>query len=252
MHRNNEENVVFILQKAIMYFKINVGNTTVKKFLLSRSHYSSFKRVCDALNIWKVENSLDLELDKVKAHELTFIAHLKLLWRQVTFVKKMENNQVFHFVSEGKKINETFEKFEKKLSSAVILLDTEKESGEKNYSWLWQETNPNKSLLPLGTNTFLLFILFDLISEKGTLFSNLNFRILRLGFITIIGFTAPLFLVLLELKISVFVADKICGFSSKTDCGTVLSSNASRLFEWVNWVDAGFIYFTAMLFIWLG
>lgn len=67
MPRKKEDNVVFILQKALKCYKIKVTKTSVKEFLLSHPYYPSLKSVCDALNKWNIDNyALNLELDEIK------------------------------------------------------------------------------------------------------------------------------------------------------------------------------------------
>ncbi|MGM0407450.1 MAG: hypothetical protein ACQERU_05670 [Bacteroidota bacterium] len=85
---NKEDNVVFVLEKAIKHFKIRVTETTVKSYLLAHPHYPSLKSVCDALTKWSIDNyPLDLELDEIKALEMPFIAHFKAGGGQLVFVE---------------------------------------------------------------------------------------------------------------------------------------------------------------------
>lgn len=247
MHRNKEDNVVFILQKAISHFKIKVTATTVKEFLLAHPYYPTLKSVCDALAKWKVEHyPLNLEPEEIKALEMPFIAHLKSGGGQLVFVGGIKNGQVVYFLSGHKKIEEDFEKFSKKLSGAVVVMEASESSGEKEYRQIHQNEILNKALLPLSIITLFAIAIFNFVSGSGA-FSSLQFIFWGLLATKILGLTASVFLVLHELKVHTPLADKICGFSSKTDCDTVLSSNASKLFGWVNWADAGLVYFTGTL-----
>lgn len=253
MHRKKEENIVFVLQKAIKHFKIKVTNTSVKEFLLAHPHYPSLKSLCDALGKWKVEHyPLNLELIEIKALEMPFIAHLKISGGQFVFVEEIKKNKVTFYASEGKAIIEDFEKFSEKLSGAVVVMEGSKISGEKEYSQIWQNEFLNKSLLPLSIITLFVLAIFNFISSSFNSFSSIGFIFWGLLVTKILGLTASVFLVLHEFKVHTPLADKICGFSSKTDCDTVLSSNASKLFGWVNWADAGIIFFSGTLIFLLG
>ena len=252
MHGNKEENAVFVLQKAIKHFKIKVTETSVKELLLAHPHYPSLKSVCDALNKWKIENyPLNLELDEIRALEMPFIAHLKISGGKFVFVEGIKNNQVTFCASEGKAINEDFEKFSEKLSGAVVVMVASENSGEREYWQIHQNEILNKSLLPLGIISLFVLVIFNMISGTAS-FSSIGFIFWGLVTTKILGLTASIFLVLHELKVHTTLADKICGFSSKTDCDTVLSSNASKLFGWVNWADAGIIFFSGSLIFLLG
>jgi uncharacterized membrane protein len=243
-----EDNVVFVLQKAVKHFKIRVTETTVKSYLLAHPHYPSLKSVCDALTKWNVENyPLDLELDEIKALEMPFIAHFKAGGGQLVFVEEINNGQVVYFLSGNKRIEENFEKFSEKLSGAVVVFEAGKDSGEKEYRQLRQNEILSKSLLALGIISLVVWAVFIFISNTGGTAYQSGYLFWGLLATKIIGLTASVFLVLHELKVHTLLADKICGFSSKTDCDTVLSSNASRVFGWINWADAGIIYFTGSL-----
>lgn len=242
---NKEDNVVFVLQKAIKHFKIRVTETTVKSNLLAHPHYPSLKSVCDALTKWNVENyPLDLELEEIKALEMPFIAHFKAGGGQLVFVEKIKNGQVVYYLSGNKRMEGGFEKFSEKLSGAVVVFEAGKDSGEKEYRQLRQNEILSKSLLALGIISLVVWAVFIFISNTGGTAYQSGYLFWGLLVTKIIGLTASVFLVLHELKVHTLLADKICGFSSKTDCDTVLLSNASRVFGWINWADAGLIYFT--------
>jgi len=253
MKNNKEENVVSVLQKACEYYKLKVTQTTIKEFLLAHPYYPSLKSVCDALNKWKVENyPLNLELEEIKALEMPFIAHLNSGGGELVFVEEINNGQVSYFLSGNKIIHEDFDKFSEKLSGAVVVMEGNKDSGEKAYRKNRQVEFLNKSLLPLSIFALIAWAGFTLVSNSGKSFILLDYLFWELLMTIILGLTASVFLVLHELKINIPIADKICGFNSKTDCDTVLSSNASRVFGWVNWADAGIIYFAGTLIYLLG
>lgn len=252
MH-NKEENAVFVLQKAIKHFKIKVTETSVKEILLAHPHYPSLKSVCDALKKWNVDYyPLNLEMEEIKALEMPFIAHLKISGGQFVFVEGIKNGQVTFHASEGKAINEDFERFSEKLSGAVVVMEASENSGESEYQQIRQNEILNKGLFPFGIIALFVLAIFNFISGSFSTFSNIGFIFWGLLVTKILGLTASVFLVLHELKVHTPLADKICGFSSKTDCDTVLSSNASKLFGWVNWADAGIIFFSGSLIYLLG
>lgn len=247
----HEENVVFILQQAVKYFKIKVTKTTVKEFLLSHPYYPSLKSVCDALTKWKVENyPLSLELNEIQNLEMPFIAHLKTSGGMLVYVQEIKDGDAFYLKSGNKVIQENFEKFSEKLSGAVVVLEGTKDSGEKEYRKKHQDEILNKSLLPLGIITWVILGAYFVFN--GTIDLQPGYLLWSLMFTKIIGLTASIFLVLHEIKVHIPLSDKICGFSSKTDCDTVLSSKASRLFGWINWADVGLIYFSGTILFLLG
>ena len=63
----------------------------------------------------------------------------------------------------------------------------------------------------------------------------------------LIGLSTSILIVLSEFNIQNRLIQKLCIQSKKTDCDSVIHSNAARIFSWVTWGDAGLIYFTATL-----
>lgn len=247
-----EDNTVFVLQQAIRRFKIKVSDTSIKEFLLAHPHYPSLKSVCNALKKWGIEHyPLKLEFEEIRELELPFIAHFKQSGGQLVFVEGIKDGKVEYRQQKGKSQIEDFEKFAEKLSGAVVVIEPEQKAGEPNYRQNRQNEILKSSLLPLGIITILLFAVLNIFAST-TVGIQSGYVFFGLLFTKLLGITASLFLVLHELKIHTPLGDKLCGFSSKTDCDAVLGSNASRLFGSVNWADAGIIYFTGTIIYLLG
>ena len=251
MERKLEDNTVFVLQKAIRKFKIKVTDTSIREYLLAHPYYPSLKSVCDALKKWAIEYyALKLEIDEIKDLELPFIAHLKM--SELVFVEKIENNNVFYSAIEGENTMEKFTEFAKKLSGAVIVLENGENAAEKEYKQIRQNEILNKILLPFGIFTALLLGLLSISMSYGDWGAKQTLPFWGLITTKITGIAASLLLVMHEFKIKSSITDKICSFSSKTGCDEVLASNASHLFGWFNWADAGLVYFIGTLFYLLG
>jgi len=252
MKQSKEDNTVFVLQRAIRHFKIKVTDNTVKEFLLSHPYYPTLKSVCDGLKKWKVDHyPLKLEPDEIRKLETPFIAHLKTAGGLLVFVEKI-NDQVSYNVHKGKIQKELFETFAEKLSGTIILMEKREYSGEQDYREKRHNEILSKALLPLGIIPVLLFIFFGLFSNSGGFIFQSGVLGWELLITKITGLSACIFLVMKELKVQNPIFDKICSFSSKTDCDTVLSSDASKVFGWVNWADVGLIYFTGTLLFLFG
>ena len=240
-----EDNTVLVLQKAIRKFKIKVSNTSVKELLLAHPHYPTLKSVCNLMEKWGIEHyPLKLSIDEIIELGRPFIAHLKLNGGQLVYIDKIENGSITYY--SGKKNNHTedFEKFSEKLSGAVVVFEANEKSGEKDYTRKRQNEILNISLLPFSLLAVLFFALLSYFSNSSAYLHQPDLTFWALVVTKLIGLTASIFLIMHELKIHNPLADKICGFGSKTDCDSVLSSNASRLFGWANWADVGLIFFS--------
>ena len=248
MKARKEDNTIFVLQTLIRRFRIRVSDSTIKEFLSSHPYYPTLKSICDAFKKWEVDYyPLKLEPAEIRELERPFIAHLNISGGQLAFVEPLTNGQVSYAVHKGRTLKESFDVFSKKLSGAVILIDKGKNSGEKNYWGKRQHEMLTKSLLPLTIITILLLLLWNLFLNFRNLIVQPGITGVELLITKFIGIAASIFLILKESKIFPRLTEKICHFNSQTDCDAVLSSPASRLFGWINWADAGLIYFTGTL-----
>lgn len=248
MKRAREDNTVGIIQRAIRYLRIPVMKNTVKEALKSHSSYPTFKCICDTLNDWNIENyPLKYPTDEMLELKPPYIVHFADGGGQIGFVTKVENGTVTWFESyEFKRIIDT-EKYLERCSGAVILLNPDKDSGEKDYRKKWQDELIGKAILPGFLFVFLLFIAHSLISNFVTGEASGD-RVTMILYLTkIAGIILSLFLVLHEFEIRWSVTDKLCHLNKATNCNTVLNDKASKVFGWFGWADAGFIYFTGGL-----
>jgi uncharacterized membrane protein len=252
MNSTNKNDLIVVFQKVIRRHKIKVSNTGIKDFLLSHPHFPTLKSVCDALKKWGVEHyPLQLEKEEIKELDIPFIAHFKSPNEMLVFVESIKNGKVIYSYGKGKNQTESFEKFAEKISGAVVVMERGKEQGEKDYRGKRQSEFLYKALVPLSIVTILFFVLYAISINSRFFLTQSKLLFIGLTLTKLIGFFASVMLVLHELKIHSTIADKICGFSSKTDCDAVLSSNASKVFGWFNWADVGLIYFTGtLIFLW--
>lgn len=252
MNRRTDDNTLFVLKRTIKKFRIKVSEKTIKTSLYAHPRYPTLKSVCDALKKWKIEHyPLKLELNEIKELELPFIAHLNESGGQLAFVEKIGNNKVEYFIQNNKRQIAGFDEFAEKLSGAVVLIEPNQKISEPNYKQEEQNRILDKMLLPTGILAVLLLSLYVLIPNLNSGFYG-NLVFLELLFLSILGIVASVFLVMHEFKIHTSIADKLCGFSSKTDCDSVLSSDASKLIGNINWADAGLIYFSGVFIFLLG
>ena len=252
MNRSNEDNTVFVLHKIMRRFKMKVSGAAIKNFLHAHPYFPTLKSVCDALKKWGIEHyPLKLDNNEIRELELPFIAHLNISGGQLAFVERIGKEKVEYFIKNGKKQTEDFNEFAKKLSGAVILIEPNQKIYESNYRPDTQNKIIERMLLPAGILAILLVSLLIFSSIFNSIFYK-QLVFIELLVIAIFGITASVFLVLHEFKIHTSVGDKLCGFSSKTDCDSVLSSNATKLFGNINWADAGLIYFVGVFIFLLG
>ena len=248
MKRVNEDNTVSIIQRAVRHFRIKVTKGSVKVALKSNSYYPTFKSICDTLNEWKVEHyPLKYQPEEIKELVAPYIVHFNSGGGQLAFVSKIKNNTVTYYDSYNLKREIGFKEFIEKCSGAVILLNPDERSGEKDYRKKWQDEFISKGIFPLTIFAFLLFIIFAVIHSfvTGGVLLQKTQGLLFLAKTT--GIALSVLLILHEFEVRLSLTEKLCHLNKATNCNTVLNDKASKIFGWFGWADAGFIYFTGCL-----
>lgn len=78
-----------------------------------------------------------------------------------------------------------------------------------------------------------------------SLVNNFSWLAAGLMFSSLAGLAIAVLIVQHELGISNELIGQLCNAGRNTDCDAVLQSKGSRLVKWLNWADAGIIYFTS-------
>lgn len=245
MKRTKEDNTVSVIQRAVKHFKIHVTKSTVKEALKSHSYYPSFKSICDTLNDWKVEHyPLKYQPEEMKELTAPYIVHFNAGGGQLAFVSKIKNSRVTYYESYTLKKETEFKEFIEKCSGAVILLNPDENSGEKDYRKKRQDEFISNGILPVTILSFLLFIILAVINSVvtgGILLQKMK----GLLFLTkTSGIALSVLLVLHEFEVRLSLTEKLCHLNKATNCNTVLNDKASKIFGWFSWADAGIVYFT--------
>jgi uncharacterized membrane protein len=254
MSRQTEENTVSIIQKAVRYFRIPVTKSSVKKALKSNPYYPSFKSICDTLNEWSVENH-PLKYKREELQELTppYIVHFESGGGQIAFVTDINKNKVTYYDSYKTKRKIKLDEFINNCSGAVIILNPDEKSGEKNYHKKWQNEFISSAVLPVIILTFLLFVFHTIFNPVTSGIVRFDGIIGILMLTKVIGIVLSLLLVFHEFEIRSTLTDKICHLSKATNCSAVLNDKAAKIFGWFGWADAGFVFFTGgLLFLFSG
>ena len=223
--------------------------SSVKEALRSHSYYPSFKSICDTFNEWNIEN-YPLKYKPEEMHDLMppYIVHFDIKGGQmIAFVTDIKENKVTYYDTYKTKKETGFDDFIKKCSGAVILLNPDENSGEKDYRKKWQNEVISKSVIPLValiSIVFLLLVFPDFSGSGVERFKGL-YEILLLTKVT--GIVLSLLLVLHEFEVHSRLTDKLCHLNKATNCNAVLNDKAAKIFGWFGWADAGIIYFTGCL-----
>ena len=245
MKRAREDNTVGIIQRAVKHYGLHVVKGTVKEALKSHPDYPSFKSICDTLNEWKIENyPLRYEVNQLEDLQSPYIVHFDRGGGMIGFVTDTGKDQVTYYTSYNEKRKSGRKEFLESCSGAVILLNPDERSGEKNYRTKIKNELINKSILPLALFAGLIFIIYLFYNLFASGESTYSKVIMPLVFTKIAGIVLSVLLILHEFEVHLSITDKLCHLSKATNCNTVLHDKASKVFGWFGWADVGFIYFT--------
>jgi len=241
-----ENNVITVVEQAIRHYKIKVTKSGIKNYFLSHPYYPSFKCISDAFEKWNIEHyPLKLNINELKELRSPFIAHINSLGKQLfAFIYEIKGDDILYSVDARKKLLEPLDSFSSKFTGAIIFLKPDKKSFEYEYRQNRQKEMLDNLILPFGILIISVWFLSNIILHWSTV--NTVF-LWKLIVIKALGLFTALLLVLKEFKISNSILNKFCNISPKTDCDALLNSNAAIIYGWINWADAGLIYFTGSL-----
>ena len=245
MKRTIEDNTVGIIQRVVKHYGLHVLKNTVKEALKSHPDYPTFKSICDTFNEWNIENyPLRYEVNELEELQSPYIVHFGRGGGMIGFVTDTGKDHVTYFTSYSEKRKTSGKEFIESCSGAVILLNPDERSGEKDYPAKIRNELINKSLMPLALFAVLIFIISLFYNHFVPGESIYNKVILPLVFTKIAGIVLSVLLILHEFEVHLSITDKLCHLNKATNCNTVLHDKASKVFGWFGWADVGFIYFT--------
>ena len=241
-----EDNVVSSVYRLIKAHHIKISITAVAEYLKPHKDYPSLKSICDFFNEINLENyPVRVEIEDIYTLPKPFLVHSKVQSGKVLVVYKITKEFVIYSDSIfGKKVVE-IQKFLENWDGVIIVVNPSKGTGSETYLKKWYEDLIDKSFLPI--TIFLLIILglstghyfYKAESEKHLVIS-----------ILFLHSTGLLFSILLarnEMNLKNQITEKLCHFSTLTNCDAVTASSASKLFAYITWADIGISWFAAGL-----
>jgi uncharacterized membrane protein len=245
MKRTREDNTVSVIQRAVRHFRLPILRSTVKEALKSHSNYPTFKSICDTFNEWNIEHyPLKYQPEEIMEISAPYIVHFKSGGGHIGFVSEIKNDRITYYESYRSKKEITSKDYLERCSGAVILINPDERSGEKDYRSKWQNELISNAILPVTILAFLLLIIFGSVSSfiSGEPLSDKISLLLFLSKST--GILLSVLLILHEFEVHMLLTDKLCHLNKATNCNTVLNDKASKVFGWFGWADVGFVYFT--------
>ncbi len=217
--------------KWLSHSGIKVSRTYLNQQLQSHPDYPSLVSITDTLDELGIEN-MSLVVDKERLDELPvpFLAHSPV------------NGGGFIIVNNTEQQIKQDKEFDKNWDGIVVLAEKPE---------AWQHSENEKALAKEKINRQrIIFSIAAIILVTGlSLFNHFSFSLAALLFVSIAGQGLAILIAQQELGISNEITEQLCNAGKETDCNAVINSKGSKLSKWLNWADAGIIYFSSFLLL---
>ena len=242
-----DDNVIAVVKKAIRYYKLPISQHTITEGLLSHPHYPTLKSVCDLFDDWKIDHyPMRMDKDELKQAETPFIAHLNDGKEKLAFVPGLNGNgQVEYFDAPGKGKTLKEEDFFSKYSGVSILISPDEQVRGSDDVEKRQADQLHYALPYVGGLALTLCMVYAVL--RSEIFLNITITHVGLWITKLAGLSLSLLLIAKDLNLTSRLADTLCSMGKKTDCNSLLRTDAARVFGWMHWSDIGLIYFLSGL-----
>lgn len=205
---------------------IGISSSLLREKMQTHPDYPSLLSVTDTLDDLGIDNAA-LQIDKERLHEapLPFLAH-------------NTNKGEFIIINNIAQQIKSNPDFEKNWNGTALL-------AEKPEYWQLAEIEEYFKKEKKSRQTAWLMLLSVITLTSLCLLNNFSWLVTGLLIATLAGFAIAALIVQHESGISNELTEQLCSVGKNTDCDAVLHSKGSRLSKWLNWADAGIIYFSS-------
>lgn len=228
-----QKSIELQLEKWLDLLDIKISSAYLSDKIQKHPDYPSLLSITDTLNSLGIENSaLVVDKERVKEIPSPFLAHLK-----------SKDNDFMLVESVSDFVNSKSSAF-KKWDGVIVLADKpENFQNQENQEWLLKEEKEKYK----NTSIIVGIVAFSMIALA------LQFSWVGLGLLLSIeaGLFVAILIVQHELGYNNDLTKQLCSVNKSMDCDSVLISKGSTLIKGFKWSDAGIIYFSSLLFLFL-
>lgn len=231
-----------IFTKFIYLLGVKHTYTFTHKYYMEHPHKYNMYGLSSMLSNYSIENAgLHLsDIDCMCTLDVPFIAHTG---DDFAIVEKCGDKEV-RFIKGGKEIIAPFEEFKKICTGNVLLAETDSSSIEPHY----KEHIFKERLLLFEKISILIAFSFLFITSFFT-GKIIDVNEILLLVINLTGVYIGYLLVLKQLHVQSYYADKLCSLFKQSDCNNILESDAAKLFGIFGWCELGLGYFISNVFV---
>jgi uncharacterized membrane protein len=207
---------------------IVVSPSLLKEQLNTHPDYPSLLSISDCLDNLGIDNAA-LVIDKERMNEapLPFLAHDTARSRFIIIENIREH------------ISENTE-FSKYWNGAALL-------AEKPECWRNEENEKQLKADKKKIQNIFLAVLLMIWLAGLSLLNAFSWQLAGLLLTAIAGLAVSVLIIQHELGISNEITGQLCGAGKNMDCNAVMNSEGSKIGKWLNWADAGVLFFSSFL-----
>ncbi len=230
--------------KFLSLLKVRVTKTSAEYYLETHPEEGSMLAYTDALNHFQIENAAaKITVEDLKDLPTPIVTFLQVDGGTFTIIKSIKNNTVLWLDKHKGWVWTQIEEFTVNWSGIVLLAETDKESGEKDFTKKRISELLKNSRMPLAIGMISVLVLISVFSADIESSSVYSFLLLKLA-----GIIISCLLFIKSVDNSNLFINKICTSGLKVNCQSILDSPAAKITSWFSWSDAGFIYFFGSFF----
>ena len=247
MFRQYEPNV-----KAVIAFldliRVKVNPSTVNQSMHNHPDYPSMLCITDVLNSWDIPCAAGkIAKQDIELLPLPFLAPIHDNKSPIAIVVDLKENDVIYKLEPySKKTSiKSREAFFQKWDGIYLLAEPVGHSGEKNYARTRKTNNLRTFVITALVSLVTMFpaILLNQRMRGAEFSAPMQVAAYLLYFLQITGLLITSLLLWYEVDKTNPALQKVCGSLKKGNCEAVLTSNHSKLFNWLSWSEVGFFYF---------
>ncbi|QNK61234.1 thioredoxin domain-containing protein [Pedobacter sp. PAMC26386] len=239
-----KDNPIIVLSLLLKKLNVRVSSFTLNEKLKNHPYYPSLLSISDCLTEWSVPH-ISYQIDKDDYYKRTlrfpFVAHLQALKEDRFLIIYDIKDNVVSF-SDHKNSNRKMPELEflNEWDGIILYAEKSKYSGEPSYSSAIIQGLFNQARWPFLVAMMLILILAFLNYDRSLAFFCL------LG-VKVLGVIFSCFLLIHSINADNPFVQNLCGVVKKSNCNTILNSDAAKLTSWLSWSEVGAFYFTGSL-----
>jgi len=237
-----KDNVTMVLNHLVAELAIPLTRKSLNEEMQKHPDYNSLLAMSEMLDNWNIPNAAyELTFDELLNAEIEgpFISHV-LRQRFITVIC-LNEKEVIVSNEHWNKHRLSIDEFKQMYSGSVLVAEKDEISGEADYTAKHRREIVNNLNIPIviaGTAILLLcWLLF-----RSSYLTTLNWQIALLTLFKTTGLITAMLLLVQTIDKNNPLIRYLCGDDNK-NCNAILSSEAAKITDELNWSEVGFFYF---------